>query len=115
MTLVEDIRAGNAEPEITHALARLVVDENCRPLGMCLIPMKPSLEPLALPASAHAIARVGPRIIFEPLPLIVGEFPDQIRGFIWILAQGEQSDLLNMRPDIYQPLAVYFGPPGEEG
>ena len=109
------VRAGAAEPEITHALARLVVDENWRPLGMCLIPMKPNLEPLELPVSAHAIARVGPRIIFEPLPLVTGDYPDAIRGFIWILAQGDLSDLLNMHPQIYQPLAVYFRPPWENG
>ena len=113
MSLVEGIRAGDAEPDIAHALARLVVDENCRPLGMCLIPMKPTLVPLELPASAQTTERIGPRIIFEPLPLIIGTDPDTIRGFIWILAQGDQRNLLDMRPEIYQPIAVYFRPPGE--
>lgn len=114
MSLAEDISAGTAEPALTHALARLVVGGDLRALGMCLIPMKPNLKSLELPDAASSRTRVGPRIVFEPLPLLSGSYPDGRRGVIWFLAKGDPADLPFLHPQIFQPLAVYFGLPGEE-
>jgi hypothetical protein len=113
MSLTEAVRAGNAEPEITHALARLVVDEHMRALGMCLIPMRPTLDALEFPTAAHTRNRAGPRIIFEVMPVNSGEYPNTRMGALWVLAQGDPADLPYLHPQIFQPLAVYFGMPGE--
>lgn len=115
VTLAEDIRAGSVEPAVAHALARLVVGGDLKALGMCLIPMKQTLESLTLPTAAHTGNRAGPRIIFEPLTLLSGKYPDARRGVIWFLAQGDPSDLPSLHPQIFQPLAAYFGMPGEQG
>ncbi len=110
----------NAEPDVAHAMARLVVDPWGSPLGMMLWPMAPShmRGGGSMVLTDADIWRPRPvrslhRVVLKPQMVLFQDHKEVIRGYIWRVDSGDISVLMAQEPSVFQSLARYFGSPSD--
>jgi hypothetical protein len=118
MSVQETLRRHDAEPDVAHAMARLVIDPCGAPVGMLLRPMAPSHmrwhgslvltdEDMAHPRPVRSLKRV----VLKPQIVLAQEDDGVVTGHIWRVDSGDISVLMAQPPEVFQSLARYFGSP----
>ncbi len=117
----EILRRQAAEPDIAHAMARLVIDQWGAPIGMLLWPMSrshmrdggwnPSLVLTDSDSEHPRPQRSLRRVVLKAQVVLAEEAAGKVTGYIWRVESGDISVLMGQDPSVFQSLARYFGSP----